>query len=265
VEFRAFEMPPHARMSVAQSLLMRGAIAAFWQQPYERRLVRWGSRIHDQFMLRTWIEQDFRDALEELGSLGTPLDPDWFKPHLEFRFPKIGEVSAHGVTLGLRYALEPWHTLGEEPAAGGTVRYVDSSAERVEAVVSGWVDERFVLACNGIAVPLRPTERAGEYAAGVRFKAWKPPESLHPTIPAQSPLVFDIYDRWSERSLGGITHHVSHPGGLSYDRFPVNASEAEARRRARFHAFGHTPGQMAEPRAVVSLETPFTLDLRAHA
>jgi uncharacterized protein (DUF2126 family)/transglutaminase-like putative cysteine protease len=265
VEFRAFEMPPHARMSVAQSLLMRGAIAAFWQQPYERRLVRWGSRIHDQFMLRTWIEQDFRDALEELGSLGTPLDPDWFKPHLEFRFPKIGEVSAHGVTLGLRYALEPWHTLGEEPAAGGTVRYVDSSAERVEAVVSGWVDERFVLACNGIAVPLRPTERAGEYAAGVRFKAWKPPESLHPTIPAQSPLVFDIYDRWSERSLGGITHYVSHPGGLSYDRFPVNASEAEARRRARFHAFGHTPGQMAEPRAVVSLETPFTLDLRAHA
>jgi uncharacterized protein (DUF2126 family)/transglutaminase-like putative cysteine protease len=265
VEFRAFEMPPHARMSVAQSLLMRGAIAAFWQHPYERRLVRWGTRLHDQFMIRTWVEQDFRDALEDLDQLGVKLDPDWFAPHLEFRFPQIGEVSAHGVTLGLRYALEPWHTLGEEPAAGGTVRYVDSSAERVEAVVSGWIDERYILACNGVAVPLRPTERAGEYAAGVRFKAWKPPESLHPTIPVQTPLVFDIYDRWSGRSLAGITHHVSHPGGLSYDRFPVNASEAEARRRARFQAFGHTPGQMAEPRAVVSLETPFTLDLRAHA
>src|SRR5271165_3450071 len=265
VEFRAFEMPPHARMSAAQMLLMRAAVAAFWQTPYERHLVRWGTRVHDQFMLRTHVEQDFHDALEELAQLGFALDPDWFEPHLEFRFPKIGEIAAHGVTLALRHALEPWHVLGEVAAIGGTARYVDSSAERVEALVSGWVDERYVLGVNGAAVPLRPTERPGEYVAGVRFKAWAPPSALHPTVPAQSPLIFDIYDRWSGRSLGGLTHHVAHPGGLSYERFPVNANEAEARRRTRFVPFGHTPGPMPEPVAVPDIEMPFTLDLRALA
>ncbi|WP_048862621.1 transglutaminase family protein, partial [Acidisphaera rubrifaciens] len=265
IEFRAFEMPPHARMSAAQTLLMRAAIAAFWQTPYERRLVRWGSRIHDQFMLRSFVEQDLRDALEELSQIGAPLDPDWFAPHLEFRFPRIGEVGVRDMTLTLRHALEPWHTLGEEPAAGGTVRYVDSSVERVEAVVSGWVDDRYVLACNGVAVPLRPTERAGDYAAGVRFKAWKPPESLHPTVPVHTPLIFDVYDRWTGRSLGGLTHHVAHPGGRNYERFPVNANEAEARRRARFFPFGHTPGPMPEPHMPLALELPYTLDLRAQA
>ena len=140
--------------------------------------------------------------------------------------------------------------LGEEPVGGATARFVDSSVERVQALVSGWVDERYVLACNGSAVPLTPTERAGEYVGGVRFKAWQPPVSaLHPTIPAQAPLVLDVYDRWTGRSLGGLTHHVSHPGGRHYERFPVNANEAEARRRARFFPFGHTPGPMAEPEA----------------
>jgi uncharacterized protein (DUF2126 family)/transglutaminase-like putative cysteine protease len=264
VEFRAFEMPPHARMSAAQMLLMRAAIAAFWQMPYDRRLVRWGTRIHDQFMLRTFVEQDFKDALEMLAMMGQKLDPEWFAPHFEFRFPTIGSVEVRDTKLTVRHALEPWHTLGEEPAAGGTVRYVDSSAERVEAVVSGWVDERYVLACNGVAVPLTGTERAGEFVGGVRFKAWKPPESMHPTIPVQAPLVFDIYDRWSGRSLGGLTHHVAHPGGRADDTFPVNANAAEARRRARFFPFGHTPGPMPEPRATVGLELPFTLDLRAN-
>ncbi len=196
------------------------------------------------------------------GRTWIPLDPAWFAPHLEFRFPKIGEVSVRGVGLELRHALEPWHTLGEEPAAGGTVRYVDSSVERVQATVSGWVGERYVLACNGHAVPVTPTDRAGELVGGVRFKAWQPPNSLHPTIAAHTPLVFDIYDRWTGRSLGGLTHHVSHPGGLSYEHFPVNANEAEARRRSRFFPIGHTPGPMAEPAMVRSREHPRTLDLR---
>ena len=262
VEFRAFEMPPHNRMAAAQMLLMRAAMAGFWQSPYDRRLVRWGTRLHDDFMLPHYVEQDFRDALEELGLLGFRLDPAWFAPHMEFRFPQIGEVQVREVGLELRHALEPWHVLGEEPAAGGTARYVDSSTERLQARVTGWVDERFVLACNGVAVPLAGTGRQGEYVGGVRFKAWQPPSALHPTIGAQAPLVFDVYDTWTGRSLGGLSHHVAHPGGRNYDTFPVNANEAEARRRARFFPVGHTPGPAPAPRRDQGMEHPRTLDLR---
>jgi uncharacterized protein (DUF2126 family)/transglutaminase-like putative cysteine protease len=262
VEFRALEMPPDGRMSLAQMLLMRAALAGFWQTPYERTLIRWGTRLHDDFMLPHYVQQDFASALEEIAQLGFALDRSWFAPHLEFRFPKIGDVTVDGTNLEIRHALEPWHVLGEEPAAGGTVRYVDSSTERVQARVTGWVEERFVLSCNGKAVPLTQTQTVGEYVGGVRFKAWAPPSALHPTVRAQSPLVFDIYDRWNGRSLGGLTHHVSHPGGRSYETFPVNANEAEARRRARFLPFGHTPGRMAEPVASPGKEHPRTLDLR---
>jgi uncharacterized protein (DUF2126 family) len=264
VEFRGFEMPPHAEMSAVQVLLMRAALAAFWERPYERRLVRWGTRLNDQFMLPHFAEQDFRDAIDELRGIGAPMEADWFAPHLAFRFPVIGEVTVRDVGLELRHALEPWHVLAEDQVAGGTARYVDSSAERVQARVSNWVPDRHLLAVNGVAVPLRATERAGEFIAGIRFKAWNPPSSLHPTIRPQTPLVLDVFDRWNGRSLGGLTYHVAHPGGRNYDRYPVNANEAEARRRARFFPFGHTPGPMAPPEPAPGLELPFTLDLRRY-
>ena len=262
VEFRAFEMPPHARMSAAQMLLMRGVVAAFWQRPYERKLIRFGTRLHDDFMLPHFVDQDFRDALDELAAFGVQLSPDWFAPHMEFRFPKVGEIDVRGMNVELRHALEPWHVLGEEAGGGGTVRYVDASAERLQTKVSGWIEERYSLSCNGVAIPLTRTDRAGEYVAGVRFKAWAPPFALHPTVRAQTPLTFDVYDRWTGRSLGGMQHHVSHPGGRSYDDFPVNANAAEARRRSRFFPFGHSIGPMEEPRLVVGRDHPRTLDLR---
>ncbi|MFZ4409299.1 MAG: transglutaminase family protein, partial [Paracraurococcus sp.] len=262
VEYRALEMPPHAEMSAAQMLLMRSALAAFWKTPYDRRLVRWGTRLHDEFMLPHYVAQDFGDVLREMGDLGFPLAEEWFAPHLEFRFPLIGEVTLRGANLELRHALEPWHVLGEEPGGGGAVRYVDSSTERLQTKVGGWVAERYALACNGHEVPLVPTETAGEFVGGIRFKAWDPPSALHPTIRAQTPLVFDVYDRWTGRSLGGMTHHASHPGGRSYDTLPVNANEAEARRRTRFQPFGHTPGPMPAPRPVPTKEAPRALDLR---
>jgi uncharacterized protein (DUF2126 family) len=262
VEFRAFEMPPHPRMAVAQALLMRAAVAAFWAQPYERALIRWGTRLHDEFMLAHYVEQDFLAALEDLAQAGFRLDPGWFAPHLAFRFPLLGSVNVHGMGIELRHALEPWHVLGEEMSGLGTARYVDSSVERVELRVSGWVAERFVLACNGCAVPLSATGQAGAYVGGVRFKAWQPPSALHPNIRAQGPLVFDVFDRWNGRSLGGMTYHVAHPGGQSYERAPVNANEAEARRRARFLPIGHSPGPRPEPRVLASPEHPRTLDLR---
>jgi uncharacterized protein (DUF2126 family)/transglutaminase-like putative cysteine protease len=265
VEFRAFEMPPHAEMSAAQVLLMRSAVAAFWDKPYERRMIRWGTRLHDEFLLPHYNVADFKDALAELETMGFPLDPEWFAPHIEFRFPQVGETTVRDMHIELRHALEPWHVLGEEQITGGTARYVDSSAERLQAKVSGWIDERYVLSCNGAALPLQQTEIAGEYVAGVKFKAWNPYSALHPTIHAQVPLIFDVYDKWTGRSIGGMTHHVVHPGGRSYDDFPVNANAAEARRRSRFFAIGHTPGPAAEPKPITGPEYPRTLDLRRYA
>ncbi len=266
VEFRALEMPPHPRMAAAQTLLMRAAVAAFWTQPYERRLVRWGTRLHDDFMLPHYCGQDFRDALEELRAVGFGLDASWFDPHFEFRFPQIGEVAVGGVDVELRHALEPWHVLGEEATPNGAARYVDSSAERVQARVTGWEPERHTLACNGVAVPLWRTERVGEHVGGIRFKAWQPSSALHPTIPAQAPLVFDVFDQWTGRSVGGLTYHMAHPGGRNYETRPVNAQEAEARRRKLFSPIGHTPGAMPPPRgpeaASLGREHPRTLDLR---
>jgi uncharacterized protein (DUF2126 family)/transglutaminase-like putative cysteine protease len=265
VEFRAFEMPPHAEMSLAQQLLLRAALAAFWAKPYTHELVRWGTRIHDDFMLRHWCEQDFAGALEELADHGFAFDRRWFAPHFEFRFPRIGSVTQQGMTLSLTNALEPWHVMGEEATLAGTVRYVDSSVERIEAKVDGWVEERYALGCNGAEVPLVPTGTAGEHVGGVRFKAWSPPSSLHPTIGAQGPLVFDIFDRWTGRSIGGCTYHIAHPGGRNFEKFPVNVNEAEARRGTRFQPFGHTPGRTDPPRPLPSREHPRTLDLRRGA
>lgn len=286
LEMRGFEMPPHPRMALLQALLVRALVAKFWDQPYSGPLVHWGTRLHDRYLLPAFVAADLRDVLDDvnrhLASVGAEqLDPAWFDSFLEFRFPRLGDTVVGGVELELRTAIEPWHVLGEEVSQSGTARYVDSSVEKVQVRAVGLVEGRHVIICNGVPVPMVPVAEqgwggpvgakgSGAFVGGVRYRAWAPPSALHPTIGVHGPLVFDLVDRWAGRSLGGFTHHVTHPGGISYDSFPVNAAAAESRRAARFVVGGHTPGPidvdaLPDPRSVLGpavTDFPVTLDLR---
>ena len=248
LELRAFEMPPHARMSIVQMLLVRALIARFWKTPYAAgKLVRWGTELHDRFMLHHYVRADIQEVVTELQEAGSLFEMAWLDPFFEFRFPKLGIVNVRDIEIELRMAIEPWHVLGEEISRAGTSRFVDSSVERLQVKVRGLTDARYIVTCNGRRLILHNTGTHGEYVGGVRYRAWQPPSALHPTIGVHSPLVFDIIDTWNERAIGGCTYHVSHPGGRHYDTFPVNAYEAEARRVSRFGADGHTPGVMRPP------------------
>ncbi|MCR9292207.1 MAG: transglutaminase family protein [bacterium] len=262
VEFRGFEMPPHAEMSLTQQLLIRALIASFWNQPYDEPVIHWGTTLHDRYMLPHFVWDDFGRVIDDLQRRGFQLQKEWFLPHYEFRFPFIGELVQHGLRLELRTAIEPWYVLGEQPAAGGTVRFVDSSVERLQVRLDAPVDSRYVITCNGRQLPLHPTGVAGQYTCGVRYRAWQPASCLHPTIPVHTPLIFDIVDRDAKRSLGGCSYHVAHPAGRNYETFPVNANEAEARRAARFFPMGHTPGVRELPFKEINSTFPLTLDLR---
>ncbi|QDT36201.1 transglutaminase family protein [Stratiformator vulcanicus] len=265
VEFRAFEMPPHARMSLTQQLLLRSMVVRFWEQPYEVPLVDWDTSLHDRFMLPHFVWRDFEDVIDDCRRSGFPLEKEWFAAHQEFRFPRLGEFSQRDVHVELRKAIEPWYVLGEEPAGGATARYVDSSNERMQVKLRGMTDGRHILTCNGRRVPLHPTGTEGEYVAGIRYRAYQPPSCLHPTIPATGPLVFDLIDTWNGRSIGGGRYYVGHPGGLNPDSFPINALEAESRRGTRFHNFGHTGGAVEIPPVEANPDYPMTLDLRREA
>lgn len=262
VEMRGFEMPPHPQMSLVQSLLIRACVAWFWKTPYKGKLVRWGTQLHDKFMLPYFVRQDLRDALSVLRGGGFDLDPDWFEPFFTFRFPECGKAQIGDATLTLRNALEPWPVMGEENMGGGTSRAVDSSVERVELMATGIAPGRHQVTCNGRALPLVPTGQEGRFVSGVRFKAWSQPSSLHPVMDVHAPLVFDLVDTVNEKSLGGLTYHVSHPGGRAHDTFPVNENEAEGRRLARFFAMGHTQGQVRAVPEEPNPHFPCTLDLR---
>jgi uncharacterized protein (DUF2126 family) len=256
-------MPPHPRMSLVQLLLIRALVARFWAHPFApRRLARWGTTLHDRFMLPHFLQVDMAEIVADLKEWGLPFAESWFAPQFEFRLPLLGRVRCREMELELRQALEPWHVMGEENV-GGTVRFVDASVERLQVKLTGLTPERYQVACNGVAIPLHSIGAVGEYVAGVRYRAWQPPSALHPTIGVDSPLVFDLVDTWNQRSVGGCTYHVIHPGGRNYSKVPVNSYEAASRRLARFAPFGHTPGQLTPVAAGTgSPEFYYTVDLR---
>ena len=294
LELRGFEMPPHGRMALVQGLLVRCLVAMFWDRPYRSRLIRWGTRLHDRFLLPAFAAADLREVVSDvnewlaIAAPGARFDPAWFDPFLEFRFPRLGEAEISGVHLELRQSIEPWHVLGEEATGTGTARYVDSSVERVQVAASGLIEGRHVVTCNGVPVPLTKVENGGwgsalgsddapaaigMFVGGVRYRAWAPWSALHPTMGVHSPLVFDLVDNWNNRSVGGFTYHVVHPGGRNYDTYPVNAVEAESRRASRFSDQGHTPGPIdisgwPAAEAVfgpMGTEYPCTVDLRRYS
>ncbi len=262
VEFRNFEMPPHPHMSAVQMLLLRSIVTWFWQKPYEQKLIRWGTALHDKFMLPHFVWDDFKQIIADLNNAGFGLDLKWFEPFQEFRFPHYGRINVQGMELEISSAIEPWHVLGEESTGQGTARYVDSSVERLQVMAKNIDNSRYVVCCNGRPLPLQNTDTNSVKVAGVRFKAWAPWSALHPTIGVHVPLVFDVVDTLNRKSLGGCTYHVAHPGGRNYDTFPVNANEAESRRMARFWEHGHSQGDMEVKSEYPHPEHPVTLDLR---
>lgn len=244
LELRAFDMPPHSQMALMQMLLVRTLVSLFWKKPYKHKLVRWGTQLHDKFLLEHYVKEDLRDIVEFLNNEGYGFRLDWFDPFFEFRFPLYGMATVDNIHMELRAAIEPWNVLGEESSSQGTARYVDSSLERVQVKVSNFTPERYILTCNGVAIALNPTGIEGEFVLGVKYKAWDPWSALHPTIGVDTPLTFDIVDKWNNRSIGGMSYFVAHPGGRSYDTIPINSYEAESRRINRFWDFNHTQGEV---------------------
>ncbi|PJE09784.1 MAG: transglutaminase [Mycobacterium sp.] len=269
LELRGFEMPPHLRMAMVQSLLVRSLVAWFWEQPLRAPLIRHGANLHGRYLLPHFLIHDIADVAADLRAQGIGFETSWLDPFTEFRFPRIGTAVFDGVEIELRGAIELWNTLGEESTATGTARYVDSSVERVQVRVIGADRHRYAVTCNGYPVPLLATDNPDIHVGGVRFKAWQPPSALHPTISTDVPLQFELIDLTTGTSRGGCTYHVAHPGGRAYDEPPVNAVEAESRRARRFEAAGFTPGKFdlaglreKQARFFTDIGAPGILDLR---
>ena len=264
LELRAFDMPPHSQMALLQMLLVRALVSCFWKKPYKHSLVRWGTRLHDKFLLEHYVKEDLKSVVEYLNDEGYEFKLDWFDPFFEFRFPLYGMTSIQGMPVEIRSAIEPWNVLGEESGSQGTSRYVDSSVERLQIKIANFNEERYVVSCNGVQVPLSKTDIEGEYVSGVRYKAWQPWSALHPTIKVDTPLTFDIIDKWNTRSIGGFNYFVAHPGGRSYDSFPVNSFEAESRRINRYWDFNHSQGEVTpyEPKITGEANTIFAYEAK---
>ena len=273
LELRGFEMPPHPQMALVQALLVRASSRCSGTQPFAAPLVRWGTELHEDFLLPAGRDSDIaaggrrpaRPRHRLRGGVARPVHGVPLPAHRHAR--RIGR----GHELELRQAIEPWHVLGEEATAGGTARYVDSSVERVQVPVAGLDPHRHLVTCNGVPVPLTPTGAAGRalrrralprLAAAVGaapHHRGARPAALRRRRPRRGA-------RWAVRPTTSST-----PAAGPTTHPPVNAAEAEARRASRFEARGHTAGRArrrrpargrGRRRRLTRRATPHTLDLR---
>ena len=265
VELRAFEMPPHPRMISAQVVLVRSLLAAFAKLPVTSPVKHWDGELHDRFLLPHWLWADFERVLAHLRQQGLALPAAAFRPFVDLRCPVVGQFGGEGVTIDVRNAIEPWAVLGEEAGAAGTVRYVDSSMERIELVAHGYDPARHIIAVgghrdsDGVAVHMHAGAEPGTMVAGVKFRAWSPPHAMHPHFGVHHPLRLELIDRRAERGVAAAAYHVWHPEGRAFDAEPLTRTEAAARRAQRFT---HEGPSLWPARARATPSTKFTLDLR---
>ena len=263
LELRAFEMAPHYRMGLVEMLLVRALVSMFWKEPFRGDLIRWGAVLHDRFMLPHFVRHDFLAVLGRLRESGYEFEDKWFSTHLEFRFPKIGSITADGIQLELRQALEPWNVLAEETNSGRTGRTVDTSLERMQVKLTGVTTEsRYLVTCNGRRVPLRPVGESGQAVGGIRYRARRLSNTLHPTIPVHTPLVFELVDTFKERSVAHCTYYAGPPDGSEHKTRPSSVAEANDRRLQRFQTSIPSPESIAIPAEENNPTFPMTLDLR---
>ena len=187
LELRGFEMPPTVDLALVQALLIRAIVARCAEDRYAAPLIRWGSRLHERYLLPYFMAVDLAEVVADLRRHDFSFELGWLQPFLDFRCPVLGRAeidsgSSGPVELELRTAIEPWHVLGQESSSGGTARYVDSSTERLQVLVRGFDRERFLLTCNGHPVPLTPTDR------GLPVRRRSAVQGLEPVVrPAPDP------------------------------------------------------------------------------
>ena len=262
LELRAFEMVPIPLWNLLQKLLMRALFVTFWEKPYEGKLVRWGSLLHDRFMLPHFLKKDLQEILYFLRERGFVFLPEWFDGFFNWRFPILGEIAVRDMRLQLQTALEPWPVLAEDMGNRGTARYVDSSTERVQVKLLGELSNRYALFCNGYRVPLIDDPEDNVKIGAVRFTSKLFAHRIHPRLKMDSPLIFDVVDTWHGKSIGGCRYAAMPAKEEIWQHLPVNAREAESRRQARFSPDGHTPGDFKGKEPIKNPDYPNLLDLR---
>jgi uncharacterized protein (DUF2126 family) len=209
VEFRSIEMSPDIEQFLAIQALWRALAASFVTKPYQEPLVDWKGKLHDDFLLPFFLEEDLCKVIEYLNESGFSFERDWFLPHLKFRFPILAEEKAGDSLWHLRRALEPWPLLGEQPTASGLVRCVDSSTERLEIRLFAPSKDRkktpVTILVNGWNLPLHPHPKGG-FIGAVRFRTFILPTCLHPQVLPHTPLLIQFFDD-SGKNIGSWNYH----------------------------------------------------------